>query len=163
MKKLTLLRHAKSSWADENQHDVERPLNDRGLRDAPIMAQRLVDQNCIPDFILCSGAHRTRQTAEILLENFSQPLIAIEFNTDLYLASAGTLLESIQQTTSDVQHLMIIGHNPGLETLGRQLHPSAPPRLPTCAFLHFAILSEEFTIKPDTEIELLLHDHPKKT
>lgn len=161
MKNLCLLRHAKSSWGDANQTDFDRPLNERGLRDAPVMAQRLADQQSLPDFILCSSANRTRQTAEFFLNASSLPSAAIEFHDDLYLASAGTMLDYIQKTSSDVQHLMIIAHNPGLESLGRQLHPNAPTHLATCAVLQFAIHNEHFAIEPTTEVELLMHDYPK--
>lgn len=85
----------------------------------------------------------------------------IEFHDALYLASAGTILEFMQQTSSDVHHLMIIAHNPGLETLGRQLHPDSPNRLATCALVNFEIHSDSFTIEPDTKVDLVLHDYPK--
>ena len=162
MKLVTLLRHAKSSWADSGQHDIDRPLNDRGLRDAPMMSQRFLDQSCTPDAIVCSAANRTRQTAQFMLDTHSLNSNAITFHNDLYLASAGTLLDYIQKTRNDVQHLMIIAHNPGLETLGQQMHPDAPSQLATCAALHFRLQNDTFIIEPDTQIELLWHDFPKK-
>ncbi len=161
MKLLTLLRHAKSSWAEPNQQDFDRPLNKRGLRDAPMMAQRLLDKGRTPDRILCSSANRTRQTAQLLLDVHPINTNAIEYDDALYLSSPGTILEFIQQTDDSVQHLMIIAHNPGLESLGRQLHPNAPTQLATCAILHFQLHSESFVIQPDTQIELVEHDFPK--
>lgn len=161
MKLLTLLRHAKSSWQDSNQSDHDRPLNDRGLRDAPDMAQRLLEAKCTPDKILCSTAQRTRETAQHVIQAHSLPADVIQFDDALYLASAGTLLEFIEHTKDTVNHLMIIGHNPGLEVLGRQMHNAAPSQLPTCAVLHFAIHSSEFTLESETEIELLQFDFPK--
>jgi len=163
MKKLTLLRHAKSSWADSGQQDFDRPLNERGLRDAPMMARRLLDRQCSPDFILCSAANRTRQTAKFMLDTHALPEQAVSYHDDLYLSSPGTLLNHIQQTNDSVQHLMVIAHNPGLETLGRQLHPGAPAQLATCAVLHFELHSDSFVIQPDTQIELVLHDFPKNS
>lgn len=161
MKTLTLLRHAKSSWANSDQADFDRPLNDRGLRDAPLMSQRLVDQGCRPDFILCSAAHRTRQTAEYFLAAFELQATDIDYRDELYLASAGTLLAHIQSTGTAVEHVMIIGHNPGLEVLGRQLHPRAPAQMPTCAVTQFAIHNDSFEIAPDTQIDLVQYDFPK--
>lgn len=163
MKQLTLLRHAKSSWADSGQQDYDRPLNDRGLRDAPMMAQRLIEQSCTPDFILCSSAQRTRQTAQFFFDANKLDSNNINYVDALYLASPGTLLEHIQQCDSAINHLMIIAHNPGLESLGRQLHHNAPSQLPTCAVLSFTLSSERFVIQPDTEIDLVLHDFPKNT
>ncbi len=163
MKRLTLLRHAKSSWADSGQQDFDRPLNERGLKDAPTMSQRMLDRGCTPDLILCSDAVRTRQTAQFFVDNHQLPHETVEFHEDLYLASAGTLLEFIQQTSQSINHVMVIAHNPGLETLGRQLHPSAPNNLVTCALLDFSLRSKTFVIEPDTQIDLLLHDYPKNT
>lgn len=161
MKRLTLLRHAKSSWADSSQLDFDRSLNDRGMQDAPIMSERLLDRSCTPELILCSAANRTRQTAQCIMHTHALPSSAIVFHEALYLASAGTLLEFIQQTSATVSHLMIIAHNPGLESLGRQLHPESPNRLATCAVLDFSLDSDSFVIQPDTQIELLMHDYPK--
>jgi len=161
MKLVTLLRHAKSSWADSGQKDFDRPLNDRGLRDAPMMSQRLLDRSCTPDAIACSAAIRTRQTAQFMLDVHSLSEQAITFHDDLYLASAGTLLDYIQRTNNEFAHLMIIAHNPGLELLGQQMHPSSPNQLATCSALHFGLHSNSFVIQPDTQIELLWHDFPK--
>ena len=161
MKHLTLLRHAKSSWADSGQQDFDRPLNDRGLRDAPKMSKRLLDSAYTPDLILCSAANRTRQTAQFMLDIHSLDEQSIEYDEALYLASAGTLLDFIQRVGNDVQHLMVIAHNPGLETLGRQLHPGSPSALATCALLRFGLHSDSFVIQPDTQIDLLQHDFPK--
>lgn len=163
MKRLTLLRHAKSSWTDADQQDFDRPLNERGAFDAPDMAQRLLDQDCTPDLILSSAAMRTRQTAHFFITTHNLSENAVTFHDDLYLASAGTLLDFIQQTSNVVNHLMVIAHNPGLEMLGRQLHPNAPDRLATCAVLDFSLSGDSFVIQSDTEIELLLHDYPKSS
>lgn len=163
MKRLTLLRHAKSSWTDTDQQDFDRPLNTRGLRDAPMMAQRLLDRACTPDLILCSAANRTRQTVQFIIDQHELPANTVVFHEALYLASAGTLLDFIQQTNGTVNHLMLIAHNPGLETLGRQLHPDSPNRLATCAMLDFSLHSDSFVIQPDTQIELLQHDFPKNS
>lgn len=163
MKRLTLLRHAKSSWADSGQQDFDRPLNKRGLHDAPLMSQRLLERGSTPELILCSAANRTRQTAQFIVDTHGLTSSAITFHEDLYLASAGTLLDFIQQTKEAVSHMMVIAHNPGLETLGRQLHPDAPNALATCAVLDFSLHSDSFIIQADTRIELLLHDFPKNT
>ena len=161
MKLVTLLRHAKSSWSNAGLSDYDRPLNSRGLADAPMMAQRLLDRNCIPDIILCSSAQRTRQTAQLIIEGLQLDADTVSFHESLYLASPGTLLDIIQSTDSTYQHAMVIAHNPGLESLGRQLHPKAPHQMPTCAVIHFALHSDSFVIEPDTQIELKFADYPK--
>jgi len=162
MKFLTLLRHAKSSWKDASQSDFDRPLNERGNRDAPEMARRMTDAIGAPDKIVCSSAMRTRQTAACFTAAHGLEKEAVVFTEDLYLASAGTLLDCIQQTdATSVQHLMIIAHNPGLEVLGRQLHTDAPGQLPTCSMLHFALNQDSFEFSDSTDIDLRLYDFPK--
>lgn len=161
MKHLTLFRHAKSGWGEPDLADFDRSLNDRGNSDAPMMSQRMLDEGLTPDLILCSAANRTKQTAQYFLDQHNLNNDAIRFHDELYLASAGTLLQYVQETSESVNHLMVIAHNPGLEALGRQLHPQAPANLATCGRLDFSLSGESFVIRPNTEIELLLHDFPK--
>lgn len=175
MKIVTLLRHAKSSWSDSELSDHDRPLNKRGLHDAPVMRERLYQQSNQPDRILCSSAKRTRETLGFFLPpEFSAaelnivsapadcPDSTVAVCENLYLASAGTLLDSIQQTHSSVKHLMIIAHNPGIEMLCKLLHADAPKRMPTAAICQFCIHNDSFEIQPDTVVDLLYHDYPKK-
>jgi len=161
MKLVTLLRHAKSSWNNADLSDHDRPLNSRGLADAPMMAQRLLDRNCVPDIIFCSSAQRTRQTAQMIIEGLQLDADTVSFHESLYLASPGTLLDIIQSTDSTYHHAMVIAHNPGIESFGRQLHPNAPQQMPTCAVSHFALHSNSFVIEPDTQIDLKFADYPK--
>lgn len=175
MKIVTLLRHAKSSWSDSELSDHDRPLNKRGLHDAPIMRERLYQHGSQPDRILCSSAQRTRETLGFFLPPESNetetnsvstpsdsPDSAVAICENLYLASAGTLLDSIQQTHSSVEHLMIIAHNPGIEMVCKLLHADAPQRMPTAAICQFGIHNDSFEIQPDTAVDLLYHDYPKK-
>lgn len=161
MKRLTLFRHAKSSWGEPDLDDYDRPLNDRGISDAPMMSQRMLDENLTPDLILCSSAKRTKQTVQFFIDIHTLNDDAVSFHDKLYLASAGTLLQYIQNTDESVNHLMVVAHNPGLETLGRQLHPQSPANLVTCGRLDFSLSGESFVIGPKTEIELCVHDFPK--
>ena len=88
---LTLVRHGKSSWQTAGQTDFDRPLNDRGRADAPVMASRLVNGGYIPDLILCSSAVRTQQTAALLAEGMNLSLDRILPYKELYLAAPPTL------------------------------------------------------------------------
>jgi len=167
MKKITLMRHAKSSWSDADLSDHDRPLNERGLNDAPMMSKRLLQHGGRPDRILCSSSVRTRQTLQYVVENTlpgesldNEKLITV--SEDLYLASAGTLLEQIQNTDASKEHVLVIAHNPGIESLGRMLHSDAPDRMPTAAICQFGIHGNSFVLGEDTRIELLYHDFPKK-
>lgn len=161
MKTLTLLRHAKSSWADEGLDDHDRPLNTRGLRDAVTMADRLVSRNCIPTEIYCSSALRTRETSDAMLSAFKLDADRLHVMDSLYLASAATMLELIDSATPHVEHLMIIAHNPGLEDLARALNHQTPLPMPTAAVCHFVIEQLELETLNDAEIQLDFHDIPK--
>jgi phosphohistidine phosphatase len=116
MHTLYLLRHAKSSWADQTLPDRERPLARRGRRDAKLIARYLVRLEIEPELVLCSSAERTRETLELV-----QPALgatsSVKLETDLYAASADDLLKRIRAVPEEVASVMLIGHNPGLEDL----------------------------------------------
>ena len=108
------MRHAKSSWATEGQADHERPLNERGRRDAPRIAQALSDLGWTPDWVVASDAVRTRQTWEGMTEVFGgdTPLL---LDSNLYLAGLGALQQSAADWPSATTTLLALGHNPGWE------------------------------------------------
>lgn len=116
-KELLVMRHAKSSWADESLSDHDRPLNKRGLDNAPRMAQLLVEWELQPDLIICSTAKRARMTAQIVAEIVGSDKLPVESTEEFYLAPPSTYLESLQRIADSFQRPMVVGHNPGLEGL----------------------------------------------
>jgi phosphohistidine phosphatase len=115
MKRLYLLRHAKSSWKDTSLPDHERPLAGRGRRAAKAIARHLREQDLQPQLVLCSTARRARETLELI-----QPALGaatVEFEHDLYAASADALLERLRRVPDTVAAVMLIGHNPGVQGL----------------------------------------------
>jgi len=134
---LTLLRHAKSSWNNQQQADHDRPLNKRGNRDAPDMAHRLVANNSIPSLILCSSARRTRETAAHLLDVFGEPSPEIYYDEALYLASPHSILAALEQVPDNIRHVMVIAHNPGIEDLSAELQGISMDTMPTAAIRQF--------------------------
>jgi len=163
MRLITLMRHAKSSWEDTQLDDHDRPLNSRGRKDAPTMAQRLLARGCTPDQIYCSSAVRTRETAAVLLKTHNVPPTSLEIVDALYLASPATIRAILEDTHDSIQHLMVIGHNPGLEMLGKEFHASAPSRMPTCAASQFSLSGNSFLLDTHNEISLTFFDYPKNT
>ncbi len=146
MKRLTLLRHAKSSRDDPKLSDFERPLNARGQAAAPLMASFMRDNGLIPDCILCSSAMRTRQTLDLLLQGLgTQP--AVTFSDAIYLASPKEMLAEIKAASNDCGHILLIGHNPGMQMLALRLADPArsadtairriEQKFPTAALAHF--------------------------
>jgi len=154
---VTLMRHAKSSWQNTHQSDHERPLNTRGMNDAPIMAQRLIDQGCFPDLIICSSAQRALQTAAYVVDVFKLSDEQFQVNPDLYLASPETILHILRNTDPTVKHTLLIAHNPGLAQLSCLLAPHSSAHLPTAGIRHFSWPRDSSERKP----ELIFEDFPK--
>lgn len=120
MKTLYILRHAKSSWSDPDLADFDRPLNDRGTKAAPFMGTVMREQGFSPELILSSPAVRARQTAELVIG--SAPLPGeLRFDERIYEASPQTLRTVISETAADVESVMLVGHNPGMEGFVRFL------------------------------------------
>lgn len=115
MKWVYVLRHAKSSWAKRGQADRKRPLAPRGRRDAARVGAFLEAQRIAPDLVLCSSARRTRETLELLEPSLGGTPSLIE--DDLYGASREQLLERLRKLPDDVDSVLLIGHNPGVQEL----------------------------------------------
>ena len=107
MKRLTLVRHAKSDWKDASLKDFERPLSRRGLKEAPGMAERLAEQGVHVDLLITSSAVRAFETARFFAKALDYPLRQIKTEDRLYLARAAEILEVIRSVGSRVQHLML--------------------------------------------------------
>jgi phosphohistidine phosphatase len=116
---LFLFRHAKSAWDDPSLDDFDRPLALRGARAAPAMADYMRTAGLRPDLVLCSPARRTRDTWALMAGKLDQP--RTDYLEELYEAGARALLASIRKTKADVHRLMLVGHNPGLQSLAIDL------------------------------------------
>ncbi|HOF01751.1 MAG TPA: histidine phosphatase family protein [Spirochaetota bacterium] len=114
MKKLYLLRHAKSSWDDSSIPDYERDLNDRGRREAKKMGEYFLEKNIIPDMIICSPSKRTRETYKLVVSELGK-IIQTIFEDNIYEASISDIFDAISVVPKEVDSLLIIGHNPGME------------------------------------------------
>jgi len=137
MKTLLLMRHAKSSWKDSNLADHERPINKRGQKDAPRMGSILADRELVPQMLLSSTAVRARQTAEAVLDS-SGFQGEVTYLDRLYLAEAEEYIAVLRELPDDIERVMVIGHNPGLETL-LQLLSGLIESLPTAVIAHLAL------------------------
>lgn len=115
MKTLTLLRHAKSSWADPGQDDFDRPLNARGIAAARRMGGEMRALALRFDAVLASPARRAAETVERAAEGFGT--LAPHFDRRIYLASLATLMAIVRETDDAVDRLLLVGHNPGLHML----------------------------------------------
>ena len=162
MKTLTLLRHAKSSWDDSGLADHERPLNDRGMRDAPEMARRIHEAAIRPSLIVSSPARRTWETAKALANEISYPLEFLQRDNKLYLASVDTLIDYIGQQDIGFNNVVLVGHNPGITDLANFLSPGVTRNMPTCGVVSVTIDSDDWDLRKDRAVTLDLYEYPKR-
>jgi phosphohistidine phosphatase len=120
MKRLYLLRHAKSSWDDPTLADHDRPLAPRGRRAAKVMAKHLGRKGIAPELVLCSPSRRTRETLS-RIEPGLRKNADVQIEPELYAVSAAALLEALHRVPDEVESVMLIGHNPGIQDLALSL------------------------------------------
>jgi phosphohistidine phosphatase len=140
-KQLLILRHAKSAWGTETGSDFERPLAKRGQRDAPRMGHWLSQQGLIPDYVVSSPALRAKQTALEVCKALKLDATVLHWDSRIYEASPGILLQVLASCSALVQVVLLVGHNPGLELLLRYLCKDIPlpadgKLLPTATLAH---------------------------
>ncbi|NOZ24470.1 MAG: histidine phosphatase family protein [Planctomycetes bacterium] len=133
MKTLYLVRHAKSSWKDPEQTDIDRPLNKRGQKDAPLMGKVLKKAGAKPDIILSSPANRAITTAQVIAEKLGYPKEDIAEVQAIYGADVGDLLQVIRRIDDAHESAMMFGHNPTFHELAESLTDTTIEKLPTCA------------------------------
>ena len=142
MKTLLVLRHAKSSWNDPALDDHERPLNKRGRRDAPRMGALVREYGLTPDLVISSDAVRARLTAEAVAEA-SRYAGEILLDPHLYAAGPADILSLLPTVPENPETVMIVGHNPGLETLVEQLTGERQD-LPTAALAQIDLAIDQW-------------------
>lgn len=137
MKTVLILRHAKSSWSNPGLADIDRPLNKRGKRDAPHMGSLLREQDIVPDLILSSPARRAKKTAQAVSE-YSSFDGEIEIVPDFYPGDPETFIVTLMSVPDQVDSVMIVAHNPGLEEFLYELAGESA-RMPTSALAQVAL------------------------
>ena len=130
-KTLLILRHAKSSWANADLSDHDRPLKARGRRDAPRIGRLLREERLVPDLIITSTARRARATAHLAAEAAGYEG-EIEETDAFYHAAPGAYLARLRRLPDAVERVLVVGHNPGMEELVALLTGRAE-RFPTAA------------------------------
>ena len=136
MKSLYLLRHAKSSWSEHGLSDQQRPLNDRGLRDAPAMGKRFSERDESLDHVVCSPAQRALSTAELFAQNCGFSADAIEIEPDLYFLGSGAIEEVILRQDDLLQSVMLVFHNPDITQFVNSIdYDFHVDNVPTCGLI----------------------------
>jgi phosphohistidine phosphatase len=162
MKKLTIIRHAKSDWYSDAKTDFDRPLNERGKNAAPLIGERMAKRNCQPDLLISSPAKRARQTAKRIAKQIDYPADEILFRDDIYEASLKTLLTLVRSIDNRFADVVLFGHNPGFSELGEWFTDQAPEWLPTCGLLELELAIDDWNDIEEGCAQLQLYDYPKK-
>jgi len=162
MKTLFLVRHAKSSRDDPNMPDKDRPLNDRGKRDAPKMGERLAKRDVKPNLILSSPARRALNTAEIIAKKLGYKLKDIVVDDRLYAVEADDLLRVIHRLGDKLERVMLFGHNPELTELAHRLS-SKITHMPTCAVAEFTFDAKSWSYIGKGKPTRVTVDYPKQS
>ncbi len=161
MKTLYLVRHAKSSRADPSLADRDRPLDDRGARDAPTMARRLARRHVKPDLLVSSPALRALTTAELFAAELGCKRKDIVVEERLYASSPEQLLAVVQELDDKLDRVMLFGHNPELSELAQRLS-SEIGEMPTCAVAELDFDTKSWSDVGATQPVRAALDFPKK-
>jgi len=160
MKRLLLVRHAKSSWNNPSLSDAQRPLNTRGQRDAPNVGSYLSANMPAPEQIYTSPATRAATTASLIAACY-QPKLSVQVIDDLYTFSAQQLYENIHTLPNEYTTLMLVSHNPGITDLVNHLCDTDIENVPTCGVADIQIAGAEWSAISPAENQLLAFITPK--
>ena len=161
MKTLFIVRHAKSSWDDPLQSDFDRPLNERGKKDAPKMAKRLADKKFDVEVFISSPAKRAKRTAQHFMEAFDAKEKDLILNNILYEASPQAFFASVAAIDDKFETAAIFSHNPGITAFVNMLTDHMIPNMPTCAVFGVKVHTDSWKDFKDAKKEVLLFDYPK--
>jgi phosphohistidine phosphatase len=163
LKTLILIRHAKSSWDDPTLPDFDRPLNDRGKKDAPKMAKRLADKKINIDAFTSSPAKRAKKTAELFIKEFDRDENEIILFPSLYHADVNDFFEAISVVDDKFKSIAVFSHNPGITSFANKLVEKAQlDNMPTCSVFAVKADIKNWSKFKDAEKEFWFFDYPKK-
>lgn len=161
MKKLLIIRHAKSSWAQDGQDDFDRLLNERGQHDAPMMAQRLLDRKIQIDAFVASTAKRALATAGYFAEAYHVHKKDIRGDKQLYHAYPAVFYEVIGKLEDDITTAAVFAHNPGITAFVNELTDTKIDNMPTCAIFAVKADIKRWKDFEDGEKTFWFFDYPK--
>ncbi len=162
MKTLLLVRHAKSSWDLATLNDFDRSLNERGKKDAPVMAQRLLDRKIDINTFVSSPAKRAKKTAELFCSIYKKDKEQIVFIPALYHASLNTFFEVITQLNDDYNCVAVFSHNPVITEFVNQLVENVTiENMPTCGVFAVKTSITKWKEFSTSKKEFLFFDYPK--
>jgi len=158
---LVLIRHAKSSWNDPSLDDINRPLNARGERDAPFMAEQLVARGLTPDILLTSPAMRCTDTADQILPLYPSKAVEYRIEQRLYEASVSDHFDVLRELPDEARTVFLVGHNPGFTAFAIALAGKFTDNVPTNGLVDLAITCSWADIRAGSA-RLLYYDYPRR-
>jgi phosphohistidine phosphatase len=161
MKCVFLVRHAKSDWSVDAD-DFDRPLNERGKRDAPMMASRLKNRNIPIDVFVSSPAKRALRTAKIFAESLEYEKDNIILKRELYLAAPETFYSVIEKMDDKINTIALFSHNNGITEFANSLGVARIDNMPTCSIFAVTIDTDSWSDFRKAKKEFLFFDYPKK-
>ena len=161
-KTLYLLRHAKSDWSDRTLSDFERPLNARGIAQAPQIAAVLAAKDNYPKAIFSSPANRAFSTAKIVAVKIGIGEDEISSKKCVYEANIFTLMYLLQETDDEIDVLLLVGHNPGMSGLVNTLSKQKIAPIPTCALIELELEIDKWVDLAPECASLIAVDVPEK-
>lgn len=161
-RKLFIIRHGKSSWDHEGLDDIDRPLADRGTRNAHDMAQRLLNLGMVPELILTSPASRALNTALIMSRIWEMEPETLQIHDTLYMAYTSEINEVLAIVPDTIQNLAIFGHNPSFTIYANQFLDEPLDNLPTAGVVIITLESESWEGVNRTQVKGSYLDYPKR-
>jgi len=162
MRSVLLVRHAKSSWDDSMMADFDRPLDERGKRDAPLMAKRLLGKNIAIDYFLSSPARRARKTAMYFLKAYGFDDTRLAFHQFLYLPAHHAFIEAIASAPDEFHHIALFSHNPGITDFANSLTDAVRiDNIPTCGVFGITLQIKHWKDFSSGKPEFWFFDAPK--
>lgn len=160
-KQLLIFRHAKSDWTNADISDFNRPLNSRGLVDAPVMGKRLKQRKITPEMVISSPATRALSTAKIVCQEINFPDEAIQTNKSIYEATCSQLLKLINNFDNGSDLIALFGHNNGITDLAVYLTDKDIFNIPTCGMALISFPFNDWAMVSKCTGELVFYDFPK--
>lgn len=161
MKQVILIRHAKSDWGNPGLDDFDRPLNERGKKDAPVMAGRLKERKIPIDAFVASPAKRAAKTARIFAEVFGREKSDIHFREELYMAGPAVFYEVIESMDNSLSTIAIFSHNNGITDFANRLGAFRIDNIPTCGIVAVKADCSSWADFRKADKTFLFFDYPK--
>jgi len=159
-KKLFIIRHAKSSWKDSSLNDFDRPLNKRGVLNAPFMGIKLKEKNALPDIIISSPALRAKSTAEIIAKKVKYDK-KIVYKRDIYEVGESAVHKILTNLDNENSVVFLFGHNPDLNMLAEN-YVNFDENIPTCGIVEIEFNCKRWKDISAKNAKLISFDYPKR-